>query len=61
MNQVRIAQAKDKDLPASLVAMHRAARQARELAIRTNSAIIVIRDGKLVRISAEWLRHLGVG
>lgn len=61
MTQVQMAQARDKDLPESLVAMPRAARQARELAVRTNTAIIVIRDGKRVRVSAEELRRLGVG
>ena len=48
--------AKDKDLIASLTAMHRAARMAREKALLTGTAIIVIEDNKLVRVTAEEIR-----
>ena len=60
MTQEQLAQAKDKDLPASLVAIRRAARMAREEAVRTDTAIIVMRDGKLVRVTADELRKAGV-
>lgn len=60
MNREQISQAKDKDLPASLIAMQRAARAAREIAISTGTAIIVVRDAKPVRITAEELRQAGV-
>ncbi len=60
MNGERLAEAKDQDLVNSLIAMRRAARMAREQAVRTNTDIIVARDGKLVRISAEELRRAGV-
>ena len=53
----RIENAKNKDLASSLVAMRRAARMAREQAIRTDTAIIVIRDDKLVHVSADELRR----
>ncbi|MET3497780.1 hypothetical protein [Variovorax boronicumulans] len=56
----QFSQAKDKDLPASLIAIQRAARTAREEAVRTNTAIVVQRDQKLVRITAEELRKAGV-
>jgi hypothetical protein len=56
MTQHEISQAKDKDLPASLIAMRRAARAARELAVRTGTAIVVERNRKPVRITAEELR-----
>ncbi len=55
-----LSKAKDRDIPASLVAMKRAAQSARELAVRTNTAIVVWRDGKVVRITAEELRKAGV-
>lgn len=60
MMQEQLSQAKDKDLPASLIAMRRAARMAREQAVRTNTAIVVIRDQKPVRVTAEELRKGGV-
>lgn len=45
-----IGQARDPVLPLSLVAMRRAAHRARELAQRTNTALIVVRGGRTVRI-----------
>jgi hypothetical protein len=36
--------------------MRRAAELARQIAIQTNTAIVVVRDGKPVRITAEELR-----
>ena len=60
MTQEQLSQAKDKDLPASLIAMRRAARLAREQAVRTDTAIIVIRDKAPVRVSADELRKTGV-
>jgi len=59
MTKDHISQAKDKDLAASLAAMQRAARAARELAVRTNTAIIIMRDGKIVRVTADELREEG--
>lgn len=59
MTHAPISQAKDKDLPASLVALKRAAKTAREIAIQTGTAIIVMRDAKAVRITAEELRKAG--
>ncbi|MDR2614749.1 MAG: hypothetical protein LBC91_05450 [Candidatus Accumulibacter sp.] len=55
MNQQELYKAKNPDLRASLAAMHRAAELARRTAMQTNTAIIVMRDGKLVRIPAEKL------
>jgi len=42
---------KQKDISAMAVAV------AREIAIRTNTGIVVVRDGKPVRISAAELRE----
>ena len=60
MTQQELSQAKDKDLAASLIAMRRAARMAREQAVRTDTAIIVIRNHQPVRVTADELRKAGV-
>jgi hypothetical protein len=60
MTQDPLSQAKDRDLPASLIALRRAARMAREHAVRTDTAIVVIRDRMPVRVTAEELRKAGV-
>ena len=51
-----ISQAKDQDMRTSMAALQRAAESARKTAIQTDTAIVVKRDGKLVRISAQELR-----
>ncbi|WP_347262104.1 hypothetical protein [Rudaea sp.] len=51
-----LSKAKNPDLRASLAAMHRAAELARQTALQTNTALVVVKDGKLVRIPAEQLR-----
>ena len=56
----QLSQAKDKDLPASLIAMRRAARAARVTAVRAETAIVVLRDKKPLRISADEVRKAGV-
>ena len=60
VTQQELSQAKDKDLAASLIAMRRAARMAREQAVRTDTAIIVIRNHQPVRVTADELRKAGV-
>jgi hypothetical protein len=60
MTREQLMQAKDRDLAASLIAIRRAAREAREAAVRTNTAIVVQRGQKSVRITAEELRKAGV-
>lgn len=56
MTDADISKAKDKDLPASLFAIKRASIMARELAMQTNTDIILYRDGEIVRVTAEMLR-----
>lgn len=51
-----ISQAKDPGLRASQAAMKRAAQLAREVAIQTNTGIVVVQDGEIVHISADELR-----
>ena len=52
-----LSTAKDPELRGSLAAMQRAAAMARKIAIQTNTAIVVVQDGKVVHISADQLRR----
>lgn len=54
-----LANARNKDLAASLTAIRRAAAMARTQAIQTGTAIVVNRNQKLVRITADELRQEG--
>jgi hypothetical protein len=56
-----IQEAKDPDLRACSAAMQRAAQAARKTAIQTGTNLIIVKDGKLTRISAQALRELAVG
>ena len=56
MTQHEIGKAKDKDLISSLTAMRRAAHMAREQALLTGTAIVVMKDDKLVRVTADEIR-----
>lgn len=53
MNKQPIEQAQDADLRLSSAALQRAALRARELAIKTGTAIVVNRDGKLEYLAPE--------
>lgn len=57
MNPDDIANAKDPDLRGSLAAIKRAAQHAREVAIQTNTGIVIVQDGEIVHISADELRQ----
>lgn len=50
-----LSQAKDKDLIYSLDAIKRAALAARQLAIETDTAIVLWENGKVVRRTAQQL------
>jgi hypothetical protein len=56
VTQQDLSKARNPDLRASLAAMVRAAELARQAAMQTGTAIILVRDGKPVRITAEELR-----
>lgn len=56
VEQRDISEAKNPDLRASLPAMRRAAASARRTAIQTGTGIVMVRDGKPVRIPAARLR-----
>ncbi len=51
-----LSKAKNPDLRGSQAAMQRAARLARRIAVQTDTALVVVKDGKLLRITAEQLR-----
>ncbi len=55
MNPIDIRTSSDPDLAGSYAAMLRAAHSAEDLAIKTNTSIIVGMDGKEVRLTAEDL------
>ena len=52
-----ISTAQDPDLRASLGALRRAAQQARKTAIQTETNLVIVKDGRLQRISADELRQ----
>lgn len=56
MTMKDISEAKDPDLRASVAAMRRAAELARQTAIRTDTDLVVVKNGQLVRIPAHVLR-----
>jgi len=60
MNTKDIRTSNDSDLIGSCAAIQRAARSAHDLAISTNTGIVVAVDGKNVTISAEELKLLRV-
>jgi hypothetical protein len=55
MNPKDIRSSSDLDLVGSYAALLRAARAAEDLAIQTNTSIIVSIDGKAVRLTADEL------
>jgi hypothetical protein len=56
VTEQELSKAKNPDLHASLAAMRRAADMARSTAIQTNTEIVIVKDGKPVRVTAEELR-----
>jgi hypothetical protein len=53
MNMKDIRLSSDPDMADSYAAMQRAGRAAEDLAIRTNTEIIPMIDGKVVRLTAQ--------
>lgn len=52
-----ITKAKNTALRGSLNALQRAAGEARKLAIQTNTFLVIVKDGKLLRVSPDELRQ----
>ena len=59
MNKTDLSRAKNPDLRASHAGMRRAAALARKTAIQTDTEIVLVRNGKPVRITAAELRGDG--
>ena len=57
MNTKDISQAKNADLRGSLPALQRAAKLARQIAIETNTGIVVVSEGRLIFVEASTLRE----
>lgn len=56
MTQKELSKAKDHDLITSVAAMKRAAALARKQAVQTDTAIVVVKNQKIVRVTAEEIR-----
>jgi hypothetical protein len=56
VNARDISDAKDPDLRASVAAMQRAAELARKIAIQTDTHLVIVENGKIMRIPASELR-----
>ncbi len=57
MNTNDLSKAKDPDVRASLGALQRAAQQARKTAMLTETNLVIVKDGRLLLISADELRQ----
>lgn len=53
MNPKNIELAKDPDLAGSWVAIRRAAKRAAQVAVSTNTALVVLRNGKCVHVKPD--------
>jgi peroxiredoxin len=56
MNPDSLLKAKNPLLAASFEALKRAAKIAREVAIQTNTSIVISEEGRIVHLSAEQLK-----
>ena len=52
-----LQEARDPDIRGSVAAMNRAAQSAREIAIQTDTDLIIMKNDNIVRISPEELRQ----
>lgn len=52
-----ITKAKNPALRGSLNALRRSAEAARKLAAQTGTRLVIVKDGKLLRLPAEEIRH----
>ena len=61
MSTQDLSDAKDPALRASLVALRRASQLARRTAILTETDLVIVKDGQMLRISADALRQRSPG
>ena len=57
MTTDELYKAKDKDIAASWNALKRAAELARKQAVQTDTAIVILKDQQIVRLTAEQIRQ----
>ena len=57
MTEQELSKAKYPDLIASLAAMKRAADAARKIAMQTRTAIVIVKDRRIVRVTHDELRY----
>ena len=55
MNANDLAKAKDPDVRSALGALRRAAKAARKTAIQTDTHLVIVKDGRMQRITAAEL------
>jgi mRNA degradation ribonuclease J1/J2 len=60
MNPRDISTSNDPVMRGSLAALHRAAEMARQTAIQTNTYLVVVENGQLLKIPPEQLRKEAV-
>ena len=60
MNPKDIRTSTDPDLSGSFAAMERAARSAQDLAIKTNTGIVITVDGKNIELTASELMRMQI-
>jgi hypothetical protein len=53
MNEANVSQLPDEDMQGVLNALVRAGRRAREVARQTGTAVVIVRDGKLIEEREE--------
>ena len=61
MNKPLVSKLPDADMQAAPAALFRAGRRAREIARQTGTAVVVMRDGKLVEESASEAHQVDKG
>ena len=57
MSDNNLSEAKDPDVRASLAALRRASQLARKTAILTETDLVIVKDGRMLRITADELRQ----
>ncbi len=53
MNKQPIEEARDSDLRFSMQALQRAAKRAREMAAKTGTCVVIVRNGRVEQVSPE--------
>lgn len=58
MNPKPISEARDEDARNATAALERAAQRARIVAEQTNTAIIIMRDGQIMRVTPDKFKNI---